>query len=214
MCSALRNVWFMVLSSWLPRPTGGRGRFLRRDSRVKVTVNLAVGSNVDLQGNVIFKSEMGQRGHTKISVGKGATLRILGDFVIGPEVLIFVGDGAELVIKGKVASSGSGITASTRIMVRERVDIGEDAIIAWDVFITDCDWHTIDGRPHTRATSIGDRVWIANGASVLKGSHIGDDSIIAAHGLCMMNHYPQRSLLGGVPARVLRQDVAWHRELL
>jgi UDP-3-O-[3-hydroxymyristoyl] glucosamine N-acyltransferase len=169
------------------------------------------GATVELQGNVLFKSDLKQYGRTCISLGKNSKLRILGDFTLGPDVLIILGDDAELIIGGRKDSSGSGITGSTRIMVRESVVIGADTIIAWDVFITDSDWHTIVGFHNTKPTIIGSHVWLAHGASVLKGTTIGNDSIVAAKGTCMMSQYPPNSLLGGTPARILRRDVEWQR---
>ena len=209
---ALRQLRVMILSFGMPKPSVGEGRLIRRDRGVKVSIKIAQGATLEMTGNIFFESDLGQIGNTRISLGKGAKLRVLGDFIIGPDVLIMVSSGAELVIGGKKDSSGSGITGSTRIMVRERVEIGSDTIIAWDVFITDCDWHTIEGRAHTIRTIIGDRVWLAHSTSVLKGSKIGDGSILMSHGVCSMNDYPENSLLGGSPTRVLRQNVVWNRD--
>jgi acetyltransferase-like isoleucine patch superfamily enzyme len=211
---ALRKLRLNFLSFGMPKPHLGRGRFIRRDRCIDVSIKIAKGASIELLGNVNFQSDLGQCGHTRIALGKRARLRVLGDFIIGPDVLIIVSDDAELVLGGRNASTGSGITGSTRIMVRERVEIGSDSIIAWDVFITDCDWHTIEGKPHTKPTVIGKHVWLTHGTSVLKGSNIGDGSIVAAHGICMMCEHPPHSLLGGTPARVLKQDVAWHRDLV
>jgi acetyltransferase-like isoleucine patch superfamily enzyme len=210
---ALRELRGLLLTFGMPKPSIGTGRFIRRDRRVRVSFDIAPDATIEMIGNLIFQSDLGEIGHTRISLGKGSKLRVLGDFTIGPEVNIMVGAGAELVVGGRKESSGSGITCSTRIMVRQRVEIGEDSIIAWDVFITDCDWHMIEGRPHTMPTIIGSKVWLAHGTSVLKGSTIGAGSILAAHAVCSMRDYPRNSLLGGAPARVLRQDVVWHRDL-
>lgn len=201
-----------LLSVGLPKPSRGEGRFLRRNSGVKVSIEIARGAIVELLGNVIFDSDLGQKGYTRISVGKGATLKVKGDFVIGPDVVVVVSAGGELVIGGKRNSTGSGITGSTRVMAKQRVEIGADSIIAWDVFVTDCDWHRIEGRELSSPTVIGEHVWLAHGTSVLKGSIIGDGCILAAHGLCAGREYPQGTLLGGTPARVLREGVNWSRD--
>lgn len=202
------------LRSWsLPYPTDGIGRFLRKDRMVNARVKLSPGSRVILEGNVFFKSDLGERGHTLITIGENATLQVLGDFHIGPNVHISVAKDGILILGGAKASSASGITSSAKILVRKHVEIGADSIIAWDVFITDCDWHTIIGKAHTKPTIIGERVWIAHGASVLKGSEIADGCIVAAHAVCSMKTYPRCSLLAGVPAKAVQRDVVWSREL-
>jgi acetyltransferase-like isoleucine patch superfamily enzyme len=176
-------------------------------------VKLGQGSVVELRGNVVFQSDLGERGSTKIKLGRGAKLTVLGDFVIGPNVTIVVSGGGELIIGGRQKSSGSGITSSTKILVRERVEIGADVIIAWNVFITDCDWHTIEGRTSTLPTVIGSHVWLVYSSSVLKGACVGSGSIVMSQAVCSMETYPENALLGGAPAKVIRQEVVWRSEL-
>lgn len=208
-----QRVRIAVLSFRFPTPDTGSGRFVRTDRHVRVSVEIGRGAVVDLQGNIFFRSDLGERGDTRIKLGRGAKLTVLGDFVMGPNVTIVVSGGAELILGGRKESSGSGITSSTRILVRERVEIGADVIIAWNVFITDCDWHAIEGRAHTVPTVIGSHVWLVHSSSVLKGARIGSGSIVVSHAVCSMATYPENALLGGAPARVLREEVVWRREL-
>jgi acetyltransferase-like isoleucine patch superfamily enzyme len=56
---------------------------------------------------------------------------------------------------------------------------------------------------------IDDDVWIASGATILRGVHIGRGAIIAA-GAVVTKNVPPYSLMGGVPARVLR--MRWTRD--
>lgn len=81
-----------------------------------------------------------------ISLGKNSSLIIDGDFTIGNGTRIFLDEGAFLYIGGNKYESASGITEKSRVMVRKSVHIGVDCIIAWNVFITDCDWHEIEGK--------------------------------------------------------------------
>jgi acetyltransferase-like isoleucine patch superfamily enzyme len=56
--------------------------------------------------------------------------------------------------------------------------------------------------------TIGDHVWIGQNVTILKGARIGKGSIIAA---CALVHrdIPDKQLWGGVPARLLRENVSW-----
>ncbi len=55
---------------------------------------------------------------------------------------------------------------------------------------------------------IGDWVWIGCRATVLKGVTIGDGAVVAA-GSVVTRDVPPAALVGGNPARVLRERVTW-----
>jgi acetyltransferase-like isoleucine patch superfamily enzyme len=56
--------------------------------------------------------------------------------------------------------------------------------------------------------TVGDKVWIGARVTVLKGVTIGDGAVVAA-GALVTDDVPPRALVGGVPARVLRENVTW-----
>jgi hypothetical protein len=213
----LYNYWGFTVryfrNIFLPVPNIGGGKFYCSDNLVIPKLSFHKNSFVELNGDVQFVSDLGESGRSSIRLGKNAKLTVNGDFRIGPRVTIIVSDDAELTLNGRRDSSASGITSDSRIMVSKDVKVGFDTIIAWNTFITDCDWHSILGCRHTIPTSLGDRVWVAHGSSVLKGSSILNDSILASHSVCMAGVFPSHSLLAGVPARIVKSDISWVREL-
>ena len=54
-----------------------------------------------------------------------------------------------------------------------------------------------------KGIKIGDNCWIGAKVTVLDGSSIGEGSIVAA-GAVVRGKYPPRTLIGGVPARVIK----------
>lgn len=50
---------------------------------------------------------------------------------------------------------------------------------------------------------IGDNVWVGANSSILKGAHIGANSIVAAHSVVLAGTYPDNSILVGVPAKAI-----------
>lgn len=193
----------------MPKPTHGSGRFRYADNHVKAKFELGKECRIELNGVVDFGSDLGETGVVLVRMGRNANLIIHSDFKIGPGVTIIVNDHATLIIGGKRDNASSGITSNCRIMVAKCVRIGYDTIIAWDTFITDCDWHSIMGSNHTAPCMIGDHVWIAHGSSVLKGACIANGSILAAHSVCLAGEFPHAALLAGAPARVVQNDVSW-----
>lgn len=53
---------------------------------------------------------------------------------------------------------------------------------------------------------IGDNVWICNNVVIASGVSIGANSIVAANSV-VLSSFPESSLIGGVPARLLRKMV-------
>ena len=166
-------------------------------------------ARVRLSGNLIISSWGGSSLQSSLEIGNDGRLNVLGDFEIGPNVHMIVGENAELNLGGRQLSSASGITCNSRIMVEKQVSIGSDSIIAWDVFISDSDWHQIAGAQRSSPVNIGDKVWIAHGVSVLKGATIPSGCIVAAKSLVAKRFSTEKALLAGVPARLVRSPVEW-----
>jgi acetyltransferase-like isoleucine patch superfamily enzyme len=87
------------------------------------------------------------------------------------------------------------------------IDIGDDVMIGPNVQLISSG-HPLD--PETRRRSItvapvriGRGVWIAAGATVLQGVTVGDDAVVGA-GAVVTKDVPPRTLVAGVPARVVR----------
>lgn len=149
---------------------------------------------------------------TVLRIGKKAKLIIENDFQIGEDIFFVISDGAELRIGGKEQESLSGITCRCIVLVSHSIKIGKDALIAWDTFITDSDWHELGTTPSFLATEIGDHVWIGTGGKILKGVSIENNSVVAAGAVVTRGKYPARSLIAGVPAKIIKQEIPdWHR---
>lgn len=99
------------------------------------------------------------------------------------------------------------INSSCTFMDRGGINIGDDVYIAPKVCLTTIN-HDIN--PFNRATTfckpinIGNRVWIGINATICPGVSIGDNSIIAA-GAVVTKNVPSNVIVGGNPARVIRE---------
>lgn len=87
------------------------------------------------------------------------------------------------------------------------VEIGDEVLIAPNVSLLSSG-HPVEPFERIRRVTagpivVGRNVWIGAGATVLQGVTIGDDSVIAA-GAVAAHDVPPSSVVGGVPARDIR----------
>ena len=141
---------------------------------------------------------------TLLVMKEGSSLRVDNSVSIYSGSRVEVNEGALLVLNCKF------LNRNTTISCFERIEIGEDTVISEYVCIRDSDNHQIVGNKHsmTQGIVIGKHVWIGMNVTILKGVHIGEGAIIAA-GAVVTKDIPANCLAGGVPAKILRQNVKW-----
>ena len=114
------------------------------------------------------------------------------------------------------------IGRGSHIVAHQSLVIGDDVFTGPYVYITDQNhcYEDLDepiGRqmPHNAAVRIGSGSWLGAGAVVLPGACIGRNVVVAA-GSVVRGTVPDRCVVAGVPARVVRQYVSgggWPRSV-
>ena len=136
----------------------------------------------------------------KIVVGSGLGLS-QGCVLIANEARLTLGDNFRCNYSTTIDCYGEDIT------------IGNDVVCGWNVTIRNGDGHRIiyngNANPLSKTIYIDNHVWICANATVLKGTHILSDSIVAYGSLLTKTIDKERVLYGGVPAKVLREGVSW-----
>jgi acetyltransferase-like isoleucine patch superfamily enzyme len=118
--------------------------------------------------------------------------------------------GFQITIReGATWTTGHGFANTGFLLdVTTSLEMGDDVIIGEQVAIRDSDAHDLDGAAGPAPVRIGSHVWIGLRATILKGVTIGDGAVVAA-GALVTSDVPARTLVGGVPAKVLREEVEW-----
>lgn len=89
------------------------------------------------------------------------------------------------------------------IHIGESCDVAPRVTLATGSHEIDVHGARIAGKAFSSSIAIGRGCWICTGATILGGTDIGEFSVVAA-GSVVRGAFPPRSLIGGVPARVLR----------
>lgn len=126
---------------------------------------------------------------------------------------IRVGDRSSVVIGDNVsATTPVAMSAAEATTIR----IGNDVMMASDVQIRADDGHPIfdvaTGRRVnvSRSITVGHHVWLGLRSAVLGGVTIGDGSVVGM-GSIVTKSLPNNVVATGVPAKVVRRDIAWER---
>jgi len=123
--------------------------------------------------------------------------------------IIFARDNAEIIIGDNVSMSGVTIYSFKKIVIGNNTSIGANTKIF------DSDFHPID--PNIRLTDpdnkeftkmkdtiIGNNVFIGCNCLILKGVHIGDNSVIGA-GSVVTKDVPNNCIAAGNPATIVKR---------
>ncbi|NYT76658.1 acyltransferase [Alcaligenaceae bacterium] len=115
---------------------------------------------------------------------------------------------------------GNNVTCTSRCMIsaveRSHITIGDECMISSSNEIKTDDSHPIfdvtTGKRINmpRDIAMGSHVWLARRAVVLGGATIGDGSVIG-YGAIVKGRIPNNCIAAGVPARVVKRNIAWER---
>lgn len=122
---------------------------------------------------------------------------------------------------GGIITLGGGISVYRNLNVvaksGKRVDIGDECMFARDIIIRNNDGHTITDTITGEILNapedikIHDKVWVGTRCMILKGSEISEGSIVGAMALVNKKFSEPNILIAGVPAKKIRENVAWDR---
>lgn len=104
----------------------------------------------------------------------------------------------------------------THIVALERVEIGNNVLIASKCFISDTNHGSYKGEKQdsseippnerilvSKSVKIGNNVWIGENVVILAETEIGDGCIIGANSV-VKGFIPKNSMVGGSPAKVIK----------
>lgn len=187
---------------------------IKFDNLIKIKISKGKNSKININNKLIISGFFNRNDDIVIIMGSNSEINIINDFTIGNNISLYLSENAKLLLKGKKNESASGITSDSKVMVHNYVEIGYDCIIAWNTYITDCDWHGIEGKIPNKNTIISDHVWIGVGVNVLKGSIIGKNSIVTTNTITTNKEYPENALICGHSGEIKKNNISnWKRNM-
>ena len=166
------------------------------------------GVRLDLGEHIIFHQKTLFTGRGSIKVGSNSSFGVeVGGKYLHNYCEIQARFKESLIIIGENIASNNGLL----IVCAERIEIGNDCLIGKDVQMIDFDAHSL--APSERRNSIGKvkpivigrNVWFGNNSIILKGTEIGDNSVIGAGTVVTGGKFPSNVVIAGNPAKVVRE---------
>lgn len=159
---------------------------------------IRLGKGARFYGRAVFRRLPG----SEINIGRNAvfnsshTSNLIG--VYSPCIVSTLSREAEIKIGDNCGFSGTVIAAALKVELGSNVRCGANTLI------TDTDWHHGDTRVGEDApVMIDDNVWLGYGVKVLKGVHIGRNSVVGA-GSIVTRDIPDNAIAAGNPCKVIK----------
>lgn len=177
------------------------GRFVL-DQNTKLILDKK--SMIDISGELVLSknSIINNKRSSILRMDKDSLLNVRGrfSFFYGADIILF--EGAELNL------GNSFINSDCKIRCHKSITIGDGCAISHDFTVMDSNAHKLNGDTGTEPVHIGNNVWIGTRVLVMPGVTIGDGAIVAA-GSVVTRDVPAKTVVAGVPARVIKSDIMW-----
>jgi acetyltransferase-like isoleucine patch superfamily enzyme len=160
-------------------------------------IDIALGAKLVLSNGdmeIGYNLLKGSKAETRVRLREGAVWNSDGG------CQIFYGTTVEVLTDAFFESGHFAINTNSVIVVSKKIHVGNDVMMGRNVLIYDSDHHAIrnlEGKVTNpdMPIFIGDHVWLATNVMVMKGSNIGDGSIVGANSN-VRGVVPQKSLFG------------------
>ncbi len=196
-CSLLKTLWCSLRFRGIVMV--GRGSKVRVHSSAHITLAPKTALMIGLAGDMPVGAALRLRPRSNLRVDGLVQIMRACSIIVGHDAVLTIG-------------AGTFFNEGSSVLCFITTTIGPGCAIASGVRIHDSDVHklvqnTADTSPHA-PVHIGGNCWIGANALILKGAHLGDGSVVAA-GAVVTSKVPPRSLVAGVPARIMRENITW-----
>ena len=104
------------------------------------------------------------------------------------------------------------ITGRTSIISGNKISIGAKSLISWDCLLMDTDFHKVVDENESvnkrKNIVLDEHVWIGCRVTIVGGTQIPENSVVAA-GSVLTKAFSEKGLLLGANNKVLKTDIFW-----
>lgn len=175
----------------------------------------------DLKGSVVIKNpSIGciKLGFSNVAIKESKDISFVwensGQITFNRDAII--GIGSKISNRGILIFGRNFVaTSEINIIVRKKIEFGENCLISWDTLFMDSDLHSIyncsdlnNEINKNKEIYIGNHVWIGCECLILKGSIISDNAVIAARStITNKTNFKESSII--TTSKIIKDDIYW-----
>lgn len=130
----------------------------------------------------------------RIDIGRGSTLCVSGNCYLGDHFTI---------------------TGKGTIICKKSISMGSGVLISWDTLLMDTDYHTITDDQgivinEDKPITLGNNVWVGCRTTILKGTSIPSNSVVAA-GSIISGRMEEGNSIYTSDRKILKRNISWQR---
>lgn len=165
-----------------------------------------------IRHNMLF---LGHQGYDAIAetqglihISPGGKVIVEGNARLGQGVRLWIDSGATLRL-------GDNFYCNKNCLLRvyDDVTFGRDVLMGWNIEVNTTDGHTLilkdQEKENHASVLIGNHVWIASNVTITKGAELPNDCVVAGNTLVNSKFLESKTLIGGIPAKILKRDISW-----
>ncbi len=192
----------------------GENNVVEHNGRISRDLTIRVHGN---NNRIVIGDRLGVRGKAAITIiGDNNTIVLKDNFRIHAGYLLIAGSNSVIYVDDDCAFRHPEFICMEDGV---KITVGKNCLLAHHVLLRTSDAHSIIDKEtgkrfnHARDITLGNHVWLADNVTILKGVHIGDNSVVGTRAL-VTKDVPANSIAAGIPARVVKQGVNWSNKLL
>lgn len=164
----------------------------------------------------IAAQKTGKRG---LQVGKKTCILVYENGKIQFRGKASIGQGTGICAKNGIICFGDNYSCNVNCFIYSQKGIyfGNDVLMGWNINIRDNDGHPMynsagDLVNPDKVIEIGDHVWVASYVDTMKGVKLAVGTIVGSRSLVTKSNEMPNVVIGGVPARVIKDNIYWEHE--
>lgn len=161
-------------------------------------------SSLKVEGRLTLGAHSyGNTKQTLLQMNKNSEFNVSGNFSLyyGSDIILF--ENSRFTV-----GNDTYINADAKIRCYDSITIGSHCSISHDFTVMDSDFHYLNGKKKSGPVIIHDNVWIGTRVTILSGVEVGEGSVIAA-GAVVTKNVPPHTLVAGVPAKIIKENIMW-----